>query len=313
MLLRLVSLRLRDVIGEAGKVCRLGGDEFEIVLPSTSNKEDLSKLAQGVIDSLSRPYTINGNAVSIGASVGIVTSYYDDRTADDLMRDADLALYAAKAAGKGCFRFFAPEMHEAARERQVMESRFSRGDREECASHEPSVHALTEDASGFEALAVGTTRSTAQSVPPRSFRSPRSSASSMKSANGCFAPLAPKRHWPKHLTVAVNLSPVQFKSHDLPTLVRTVLSENASPPSASSWRLPRAATDNDEHVHNMIASRENIEFKLALDYFVRDLRSRFRQPGSVPQIKITNWFVRGANAAVKPQGGADPRDGWACP
>ena len=117
-LLRLVSLRLREVIGDRGQVGRLGGDEFEVVLPATSAPDELSALAQGIIDSLSRPYTINGTVVSIGASVGIVASDYDDRTSDDLMRDADLALYAAKAAGKGCFRFFAPEMHEAARERQ---------------------------------------------------------------------------------------------------------------------------------------------------------------------------------------------------
>ena len=100
-LLRLVSLRLREVIGELGQVGRLGGDEFEVVLPSTSDKTELSRVAQGIIDSLSRPYTINGTVVSIGASVGIVTSDYDDRTSDDLMRDADLALYAAKAARQG--------------------------------------------------------------------------------------------------------------------------------------------------------------------------------------------------------------------
>src|SRR4051794_36018977 len=105
-LLRLVALRLQDVIGEAGQVGRLDGDEFEVVLPAVSDKNELSRLAQGIIDSLSRPYTINGTAVSIGASIGVVTSDYDDRTSDDLMRDADLALYAAKAAGKGCFRFF---------------------------------------------------------------------------------------------------------------------------------------------------------------------------------------------------------------
>ena len=69
-LLRLVALRLRDVIGKAGQVGRLGGDEFEVVLPSSSDKTELSKLAQGIIDSLSRPYTINGTAVSIGASIG---------------------------------------------------------------------------------------------------------------------------------------------------------------------------------------------------------------------------------------------------
>src|SRR3954463_15130484 len=121
-LLRLVALRLQEVVAKLGQVGRLGGDEFEVVLPATSSKPELSQLAQAIIDSLSRPYTINGTVVSIGASVGIVTSAYDDRPSDDLMRDADLALYAAKAAGKGCFRFFAPEMHEAARERQLMES-----------------------------------------------------------------------------------------------------------------------------------------------------------------------------------------------
>ena len=114
----------------------------------------MSKLAQGIIDSLSRPYTINGTAVSIGASVGIVTSDYDDRTSDDLMRDADLALYAAKAAGKGCFRFFAPEMHEAARERQLMESdlRVALEKGQLRVVFQPSVDASSEAVTGFEAL-----------------------------------------------------------------------------------------------------------------------------------------------------------------
>jgi len=113
-LLRLVALRLQEVIGTLGQVGRLGGDEFEVVLPATSSKDALSDLAQRIITSLSRSYTVNGTLVSIGASIGIVTSDYDDRTSDDLMRDADLALYAAKAAGKGCYRFFAPEINAAA-------------------------------------------------------------------------------------------------------------------------------------------------------------------------------------------------------
>ena len=153
-LLRLVALRLRDVIGKAGQVGRLGGDEFEVVLPSMSDKTELSKLAQGIIDSLSRPYTINGNAVSIGASVGIVTSDYDDRTSDDLMRDADLALYAAKAAGKGCFRFFEAEMHDAARQRQLMESdlRVALENGQLHLVYQPCVDASSEAVTGFEAL-----------------------------------------------------------------------------------------------------------------------------------------------------------------
>jgi diguanylate cyclase (GGDEF)-like protein len=166
-LLRLVSLRLREVIGEAGQVGRLGGDEFEVVLPATSSKEDLSQLAQGIIDSLSRPYTINGTVVSIGASVGIVTSDYDDRTSDDLMRDADLALYAAKAAGKGCFRFFAPEMHEAARERQRLESdlRVAIEKDQLKLMFQPCVDSSSEVVTGFEALIRSIQRDNAQIRP----------------------------------------------------------------------------------------------------------------------------------------------------
>src|SRR4029453_740245 len=93
-LLRLVALRFTDEGGKAGQGGRPGGDEFQVVLPATSDKTELSKLAQGIIDSLSRPYTINGTLVSIGASVGIVTSDYDDRTPDDLMREPALALCA---------------------------------------------------------------------------------------------------------------------------------------------------------------------------------------------------------------------------
>src|SRR4030095_12542240 len=86
-LLRLVALRLRDEVGKLGQVGRLGGDEFQVVLPSLSSEPDLSRLAQAIIDSLSRPYTINGTLVSIGASVGIVTSDYDQRPSADLMAE----------------------------------------------------------------------------------------------------------------------------------------------------------------------------------------------------------------------------------
>jgi len=299
-LLRLVSLRLRDVIGEAGQVGRLGGDEFEIVLPSTSNKEDLSKLAQGVIDSLSRPYTINGNAVSIGASVGIVTSDYDDRTADDLMRDADLALYAAKAAGKGCFRFFAPEMHEAARERQVMESdlRVAIENEQLRVVYQPSVHASTEDVSGFEAL-VRWDHPEHGAVSPATFI-PLAEEFGLINEIGEWVlrtACAEAANWPKHLTVAVNLSPVQFKSHALPTLVRTVLSETG----LAAKRLELEITEgvllsNDEHVHNMIASLKNIGVKLALDDFGTGYSSlSYLQRVPFDKIKIDQSFVRGAN------------------
>src|SRR4051794_381199 len=300
MLLRLVALRLRDVIGEAGQVGRLGGDEFEVVLPSTSDKKELSQLAQGIIDSLSRPYTINGTAVSIGASIGIVTSDYDDRTSDDLMRDADLALYAAKAAGKGCFRFFAAEMHDAARQRQLMESdlRVALEKGQLRVVYQPSVDALSEDVTGFEAL-IRWQHPERGPVSPAEFI-PIAEEIGLIDEIGEWVlrtACAEAAKWPQNITVAVNLSPVQFKSPALPTMVRMVLSETDLPAKRLELEITEGVfLSNDSHVDEMISSLKAIGLKLALDDFgtgYSSLSYLLRVP--FDKIKVDQSFVRGAS------------------
>ena len=299
-LLRLVSLRLRDVIGELGQVGRLGGDEFEVVLPSTSSQADLSVLAQGIIDSLSRPYTINGTVVSIGASVGIVTSDYDDRTSDDLMRDADLALYAAKAAGKGCYRFFASEMHEAARERQIMESdlRLALEKGELKLVFQPCVDASSEAVTGFEAL-VRWHHPEHGLVSPATFIPLAEEIGFINEIGEWVLRTACEEasKWPQHVTVAVNLSPIQFKLPSLPSRVRSILSETA----LAAKRLELEITEgvflsNDEHVHEMISSLKAIGVKLALDDFGTGYSSlSYLQRVPFDKIKIDRSFVTGAS------------------
>jgi diguanylate cyclase (GGDEF)-like protein/PAS domain S-box-containing protein len=299
-LLRLVALRLRDVIGEAGQVGRLGGDEFEVVLPATSDKTELSKLAQGIIDSLSRPYTINGTAVSIGASVGIVTSDYDDRTSDDLMRDADLALYAAKAAGKGCYRFFAPDMHEAARQRQLMESdlRVALEKGQLWLAYQPCVDASSEAVTGFEAL-IRWNHPEHGPVSPAEFI-PLAEEIGLINDIGEWVlrtACAEAANWPKNITVAVNLSPIQFKSHALPTMVRMVLSDTGLPAKRLELEITEGVfLSNDDHVHDMIASLKAIGVKLALDDFGTGYSSlSYLQRVPFDKIKIDRSFVTGAS------------------
>ena len=299
-LLRLVSLRLREVIGELGQVGRLGGDEFEVVLPATSSKDDLSRLAQGIIDSLSRPYTINGTVVTIGASVGIVTSDYDDRTSDDLMRDADLALYAAKAAGKGCFRFFAPEMHEAARERQLMESdlRVALEKGQLRLLYQPCVDASSEAVTGFEAL-IRWDHPEHGPVSPVQFI-PLAEEIGLINEIGEWVlrtACAEAANWPAHTTVAVNLSPIQFKSHALPTVVRMVLSDTDLPAKRLELEITEGVfLSNDDHVHDMIGSLKAIGVKLALDDFGTGYSSlSYLQRVPFDKIKIDRSFVSGAS------------------
>ncbi|MFL5334917.1 MAG: putative bifunctional diguanylate cyclase/phosphodiesterase, partial [Geminicoccaceae bacterium] len=299
-LLRLVALRLREEVGKLGQVGRLGGDEFEVVLPAASSQPELSQLAQAIIDSLSRPYTINGTVVSIGASVGIVTSDYDDRTSDDLMRDADLALYAAKAAGKGCFRFFAPEMHEAARERQIMESdlRVALEKDQLRVVFQPSVDASSEAVTGFEAL-IRWDHPEQGPVSPAMFI-PLAEEIGLINEIGEWVlrqACAEAAKWPQHISVAVNLSPIQFKDHALPATVAAVLSEAG----LAAKRLELEITEgvllnNDGHVHDMIDSLKRVGVKLALDDFgtgYSSLSYLLRVP--FDKIKIDQSFVRGAS------------------
>ena len=299
-LLRLVSLRLRDEVGDQGQVGRLGGDEFQVVLPTTSSKEDLARLAQGIIDSLSRPYTINRTMVSIGASVGIVTSDYDDRKADDLMRDADLALYAAKAAGKGCFRFFAAEMHEAARERQRMESdlRVALEKGQLWVAFQPSVDASNEAVTGFEAL-VRWDHPEQGPISPAQFI-PLAEEIGLIPEIGEWVlrtACAEAAKWPRTVSVAVNLSPIQFKSHALPSTVRSALGECGLEPERLELEITEGVfLSNDDHVHETIHALKNIGVKLALDDFgtgYSSLSYLLRVP--FDKIKIDQSFVRGAS------------------
>src|SRR5678815_5951813 len=109
-LLRQVSERLKSVMGNHGQVGRLGGDEFQAVLPGTVDISLIESLARTLIEQVSRPYSIEGHKVTIGASVGVVIGDPGRASADALVRDADLALYAAKAAGRGKHRLYEPSM-----------------------------------------------------------------------------------------------------------------------------------------------------------------------------------------------------------
>jgi predicted signal transduction protein with EAL and GGDEF domain len=269
-----------------------------------SSKDELSKLAQGIIDSLSRPYTINGTVVSIGASVGIVTSDYDDRTSDDLMRDADLALYAAKAAGKGCFRFFAPEMHEAARERQLMESdlRVALEKGQLRLVYQPCVDASSEAVTGFEAL-IRWDHPEHGPVSPVMFI-PLAEEIGLINEIGEWVlrtACAEAAKWPQNVSVAVNLSPVQFKSHALPAMVRSVLSDTDLPAKRLELEITEGVfLSNDDHVHDMIGSLKAAGVKLALDDFGTGYSSlSYLQRVPFDKIKIDRSFVTGAS---DPQG-----------
>ncbi|HEY0165336.1 MAG TPA: diguanylate cyclase, partial [Sphingomicrobium sp.] len=153
-LLRQVAERLKLVMGNHGQVGRLGGDEFKAVFPGSVDMGLLESLARTLIEQVSRPYLIEGHRVTIGASVGIAIGDPGRTCADALVRNADLALYAAKDAGRGKHCFYQPSMHSEAAEQQLLENdlrqAIERG--QLSVAYQPVVRTAGEEISGFEAL-----------------------------------------------------------------------------------------------------------------------------------------------------------------
>src|SRR5689334_1768452 len=227
-LLRQVADRLKSVMGNHGQVGRLGGDEFQAVLPGTVDLSLIESLARTLIEQVSRPYMIEGNKVTIGASVGIAIGDPGRASADALVRDADLALYAAKGAGRGKHCFYQSSMHSEAAERQILENDLRQAiDRGELAVHyQPVVRAAGEEISGFEAL-VRWNHPTRGAISPAKFVPLAEEAGLIKQIGEWVlgTALEEASHWPDHVRVAVNLSPLQFNDPAIIEIVSNHLKE----------------------------------------------------------------------------------------
>jgi len=121
-LLKAVTERLRAVVGVEDTIARMGGDEFAILQSGLAQPAEATGLAQRVIEVVGEPYDIDGHQVVIGTSIGIAMGPTDGATPDELIRNADLALYRAKGEGRGTFSFFEPEMDGLMQARRAMET-----------------------------------------------------------------------------------------------------------------------------------------------------------------------------------------------
>ena len=301
-LLRQVALRLQSVMGEHAQVGRLGGDEFEAVLPGTVETGLLESLARTLIEQVSRPYEIEGHRVTIGASVGISIGDPGRACADSLVRNADLALYAAKAAGRGKHMFYQPSMHSEASDRQMLENEL-RGalDRGELwVAFQPIVRAAGEDLCAFEAL-LRWNHPTRGAVSPEKFV-PLAEECGMIGKIGAFVleqALAEAAKWPDSVRVAVNLSPIQFND---PAIIDTVTAALARH-QVRADRLELEITegvflgDNDE-TDGTFAALKSVGVRLALDDFGTGYSSLgYLKKAPFDKIKIDQSFVRGAAAS----------------
>ena len=296
-----VAQRLAGVIGADGQVGRLGGDEFKAVLPGIDEEAHLADLAKRLIRHVSAPYVIEGATVSIGASVGICIAQPGQASADLLIRDADLALYAAKAAGRGTHCFFRPEMHAEAHDRQLLENdlrhALARGELK--LLFQPSVNSVTEEVVGFEALLRWN----------HPVRGPISPAEFIPLAEECglIAPIGEwvlrtaceaASHWPRGISVAVNISPIQFNNPTLPALVTSALAGAGLEPERLELEITEGVfLDDGDATDATFACLKGIGVRLALDDFGTGYSSLgYLRKAPFDKIKIDQSFVRGAAA-----------------
>jgi diguanylate cyclase (GGDEF)-like protein len=308
-LLRQVAHRLSGVIGDQGQVGRLGGDEFKAVLPGMDDDRRLGALADRLIRQVSSPYMIDGHNVSIGASVGIAIASPKGSCADALVRDADLALYAAKAAGRGTHCFFAPEMHSEAKDRQILENDLRNAiTREELTLlFQPLVNAITEEVVGFEAL-LRWDHPTRGRIMPADFI-PLAEECGLIVGIGEWVlrtACAQAASWPDHISVAVNLSPIQFTSPGLTSVIMNTLASSHVDPSRLELEITESVFLVDSPATDEVfAKLKNLGVRLVLDDFGTGYSSLgYLKKAPFDKIKIDQSFVRGAatvgsrNAAI---------------
>jgi diguanylate cyclase (GGDEF)-like protein len=299
VLLKQVAQRLSSVLGEFGQVGRLGGDEFEAVLPGEEEEGRLAALAERLIGQVSKPYMIRGHSVTIGVSVGIAVARPGKTYAEQLIRDADVALYAAKAAGRGTFRLFEPEMQSQASDRQILqkdlESAVAKGQLR--LLFQPVVHAASEDLAGFEAL-VRWSHPVRGVLAPAEFL-PVAEESGLIDGIGEWvlrSALAEAAHWPPHLTLSVNLSPSQLRNPRTAALVANALAVSRVQAGRLELEFREDALLADSlQSSEAVTALKNLGVRLALDDFGTGASSLAGlRTAPLDRIKIDQSFLRSA-------------------
>ena len=233
-LLQAVASRLLGRTRDTDIVARLGGDEFAVVQTPIDKPEDAAAFAERLIAMLEEPFEVAGHQIIIGTSVGIALAPQDGLDTDQLLKSADLALYRAKLEGRGVYRMFQAEMDAQMQARRLLELDLRNalpGGQFEL-FYQPLIDLRTRTVGGFEAL-LRWRHPVKGLVPPDAFI-PLAEEIGAIVAIGAWVlhrACVTAAGWPDGMKVAVNLSPVQFRSPDLVAFVAAALRESGLPPN----------------------------------------------------------------------------------
>ena len=296
-LLQDVAERIERVIRQRDTAARLGGDEFAVLVPELKSPQELAVLAQRVIDVVSEPYLVEGHLVTVGTTIGIAVAPTDGGDADRLLRNADLALYRAKADGKSTFRFFEQEMDAQAQARRQLEIdlRSALAAEELEVHYQPLVDLVSRDVIGFEAL-LRWPHATRGYISPSEFI-PLAEETGLITPLGNFVlarACADASEWPEHVKLAVNLSPMQFRVGNVFTNVKEALSATGLAPERLDLEITESVLlDRTDHVIAHLHALRALGVRISMDDFGTGYSSlSYLRAFPFDKIKIDRSFVR---------------------
>jgi len=295
-LLRQVAQRLQSIIGDRGEIGRLGGDEFQAILPDIDDRGKLGEMAEKVIQIVSQPYPIEGKRAIIGTSVGIAIAPYDGLDREELARSADLALYAAKNGGRGQFRFYSSELQDEEEERRLLLDDL----REALAAdqlelhYQPVVRTKDHTVVGFEGL-MRWEHPERGYVPPNVFI-PAAEESNLINQLGEWAlkrACEDAATWPETVWVAVNVSAVQFSNVNFLSVVTQALASSGLTPGRLELELTESVFMGDSEVtEKTFAALKGLGVRLALDDFGTGYSSlSYLRSAPFDKLKVDKSFV----------------------
>ncbi len=296
-LLQDVAARIVRVLRQRDTAARLGGDEFAVLVPEMKSPQELGILAQRLIQVVSEPYVIEGHMVTVGSTIGIAVAPTDGNDADHLLRNADLALYRAKAAGKSTFRFFEPEMDAQAQARRQLEIDLRSALLAETLEvhYQPLVDLGSEQVVGFEAL-LRWPHPTRGSVPPSEFV-PLAEETGLITPLGNFVLERACRdasQWPPHVKLAVNLSPMQFRVGNVLQTVKEALQASGLDPQRLDLEITESVLlDRTDQVIEQLHALRALGARISMDDFGTGYSSlSYLRAFPFDKIKIDRSFVR---------------------
>jgi diguanylate cyclase (GGDEF)-like protein len=296
-LLRKVAQRLSGLGSGRDVVARVGGDEFVILRPDVAGGDDAAAFAQRIVDLIGRAYALEGHMVNVGASVGFALSGEHGTEPALLLKYADLALYCAKAEGRGRYRVFQPEMDARMQARRTIELELRRALalKEFELVYQPQIELGSNALVGFEALlrwnnAERGTISPAAFIPIAEETGLIVPIGEWVLRTACHAAAS----WDQPVSVAVNLSPLQFRSASLTTTVMSALASAGLEPHRLELEITEGALldDTDEVIATLKRLRA-LGVRVSMDDFGTGYSSlSYLQKFPFDKIKIDQSFVR---------------------